>query len=504
MRILKAWLLAVGAVTLAGSVSWGCFIVPECTGCSDAPTGGGGAGGTSHTTTSGTCTTDADCEDADDKNPCTRTVCSNGHCAHEPDDSLTPKGDGNPCTTDSCVNGKEVNPYNSEPCGTNPPTTHCENGVCIGCKKDGDCPEETACQSWACLAGGECLSKKGPTSKFVDPLGDCRTWSCDANGQLIDELSQSDAPDDGKDCTANLCNANFVPVYPPAGSGTACNSDGGMVCDSAGNCVQCNVASDCPQPLNSCVSTVCSAGVCVLENVANQTSCDGANGQCNEQGQCLHHPGFPCGDDATLCASGYCTNGVCCPTPCAGDCQSCALGKKGECIDVPFGAQGNCDSPKRCEFGVCTFGNKTAVGDSCGSCTTPLTCTNNTCQKPDSYGCSGPDGAWVCVGNSCKNNGENFVCQPCVGGDCGPGGACNGGICSLGNGASCGGTADCASGNCVDGVCCDTPCGGPCMHCALPATLGICSFIPAGVNLNNECGATQVCDGAGNCQQPQP
>jgi hypothetical protein len=63
--------------------------------------------------------------------------------------------------------------------------------------------------------------------------------------------------------------------------------------------------------------------------------------------------------------------------------------------------------------------------------------------------------------------------------------------------------AECASGHCVDHVCCDSTCVGTCVSCALPASPGICAFVPFGLDPRGSCGAASACvatcSGAGAC-----
>jgi hypothetical protein len=79
------------------------------------------------------------------------------------------------------------------------------------------------------------------------------------------------------------------------------------------------------------------------------------------------------------------------------------------------------------------------------------------------------------------------------------------------NGAACGSAADCASGFCADGVCCNSACTGSCQACTVALTgapSGTCSFIPAGVDPQDECatdpvstcGREGVCNGQGACR----
>jgi hypothetical protein len=71
-------------------------------------------------------------------------------------------------------------------------------------------------------------------------------------------------------------------------------------------------------------------------------------------------------------------------------------------------------------------------------------------------------------------------------------------------GAPCGQGSECQSGICSDGVCCNALCGGTCEACHMAQTnqpSGTCMPIPMGLDPANECGATQVCNGGGQCKR---
>lgn len=82
---------------------------------------------------------------------------------------------------------------------------------------------------------------------------------------------------------------------------------------------------------------------------------------------------------------------------------------------------------------------------------------------------------------------------------------------SKGAGESCTCGSECRTGFCVDGVCCDSACDETCKSCALPSSLGTCSFVPSGAlpskssqcpaERASSCGRDGTCDGAGNCRQ---
>jgi hypothetical protein len=96
-------------------------------------------------------------------------------------------------------------------------------------------------------------------------------------------------------------------------------------------------------------------------------------------------------------------------------------------------------------------------------------------------------------GGICKNS--------CAGNDdCDSQHVCLFGLCGR-QPDSCAADVECLSGHCAQGVCCDTACTEACKHCALPGSIGICSFVPPGANpqTSNSCPPPNVCNGAGGC-----
>jgi hypothetical protein len=92
----------------------------------------------------------------------------------------------------------------------------------------------------------------------------------------------------------------------------------------------------------------------------------------------------------------------------------------------------------------------------------------------------------------CASNDDCMTGRPCVGGSCGrylvvP--------CAANN--------ECASGYCAQGVCCETACNEACRSCALPGSVGVCTFVPS-ENLDpiGVCPRTTVCNGSGQCVGP--
>lgn len=93
------------------------------------------------------------------------------------------------------------------------------------------------------------------------------------------EDSSTEACDDKNPCTKDRCDGSVSHDPEPAGS--PC-SEGGAVCDGAGQCVECLVAADCPGEDTTCQSRACTAGKCSLTYVAAGTELpDAKPGDCN-------------------------------------------------------------------------------------------------------------------------------------------------------------------------------------------------------------------------------
>jgi hypothetical protein len=154
-----------------------------------------------------------------------------------------------------------------------------------------------------------------------------------------------------------------------AEAGTLCDEGGGVACDGSGHCSK-EDGSAC-STADECLSGYCADGVCCA------LGCDGPCRACDAPGSvgtCTMHPsgGDPDGDcqtDETCdgagscllldgascqiaddCLSGFCADGVCCATECAGLCEACNLvGVEGTCTPHPAGA----DPDSECATGAC-------------------------------------------------------------------------------------------------------------------------------------------------------
>ncbi len=248
---------------------------------------------------------------------------------------------------------------------------------------------------------------------------------------------------------------------------------------------------------------------------------------------------------ATDCPTGACVDGVCCNTACNTACQACNLpGLVGTCSPVDSAV----DPRALCTGGTC--GNFCKLG-ACAPAPSSTACGATTCSGnmlSSSGFCSGTDSTCrpstapvACAnGLNCDVGGKTCKSKCSSDGDCAVGtnhcdlasGACIGaamdagaevavdagadlGVLTdaaaplpatpvvMGTYQHCAKDSDCSTMHCVEGVCCNTACTDECHSCALINSPGICTLEPAGVDLQNHCGAsttcTGTCGGDGHC-----
>lgn len=223
--------------------------------------------------------------------------------------------------------------------------------------------------------------------------------------------------------------------------------------------------------------------------------------------------GAACITSAECTTVGGCVDGYCCDTTCTDGCKACNLsGKEGVCSPVPAGSapttghsscgpdpKNGCQRDGTCDgAGAC---RKWALGTVCQ----PGTCNSTTNQSTSDSTCDGsgsckPGTTITCAPYVCK---DTSVCWPACtdSGQCSSGNFCNGSSCGKkALGTMCGSAAECQNGmdgssHCVDGVCCDTACNGTCQYCALSASKGTCSLVPAGADPRGVCppGPNTIC-----------
>ena len=293
--------------------------------------------------------------------------------------------DFNDCTADLCENGNKSNPplNAGTPCGT---SGLCDgNGSCVGCITPNDCPgTDDFCKQRTCT-NNVCGFNFTPNTTPLPQqnAGDCQLLQCNGAGAVQSVADNSDPLNDNNQCTDDLCNGG-MPSNPAVAPGTMCNQNGGSVCSVNGQCVQCNVAANCPQPsqpckVASCVNnncgtanasagTVCTAPSCASGTQQNADTCD-QNGACLDGGTTLCAP-YVCGP--TTCTSSCLTDSGCSSgNTCDVALGICTNGPK--CTDYCNIIQANCagsnqqyTSPPSC-VAVCAEIPKGMVGEGSGN-----------------------------------------------------------------------------------------------------------------------------------------
>jgi hypothetical protein len=317
-------------------------------------------------------------------------------------------------------------------------------------------------------------------------------------------MTAQDCTDTPMDCKAPTCEMGMCGASNEPKS-TPCAVNGGELCDGAGLCVppscmdgrpnggetdvdcggaacpKCDVGKQCGASDENCVTTAfCDAGECAAKKLQ----------------------GDMCADNKE-CASGHCTDAVCCDTACDGVCSSCDMAPDtGTCTSIPNGEDpagecaGNGGSDVCSGDGACAQVNGTACGAGVecvsGNCVDSVCCDDvcaDACEGCLMAKTGQPDG--TCAGITVGTDPDD---------DCAGSLMCMAGMCAmpLPNGTACTVNGECESGQCADGVCCNTECNGTCASCNLAASIGSCTLIPSGVDPDAECmgnGGSDVCSG---------
>jgi hypothetical protein len=365
--------------------------------------------------------------------------------------------DGNQCTQDLCTSGVPSNPPEAQdtPCSQNGGSRCNGARACVQCNSAGQCPggPDTECRTRACSAAGTCsvVDTASGTAVSTQVIGDCQRSQCDGMGNVVTVTDAADVQNDGNSCTIDTC-AGSVPMHMPRVTGTLCSDNNGSVCNAAGVCVGCNVASDCPGgPDTECHTRVCNAGgICGVVLATDGTAAASqTTGDCHKN-VCSGGNIVPVVDntdvfvDGNQCTQDLCSNGAVSNPPVVSG-ASCAQSggslcdSAGTCVQCLSDA--NCDNThdtacnkNRCVAGACTFVPEpagTAVAD-----TTPGDCHKNVC---DSMGAVTPmaDDTDVPVdGNSCTSD-------VCTGGVATNPAVAVGTACSQNGGTHCDATASC-------------------------------------------------------------
>ncbi len=274
---------------------------------------------------------------------------------------------------------------------------HCTNSHC---NHDGICCDaacNSACESCTTArkgsgADGVC----GPTAVDTDPYSLCTPGStaCGAPGKC-----------DGVNRGAGGCLAN-------AHNGTVCgattcalNALSGLQCDGSGACLTANNVACAPY---KCANGTTCAATCTGDGDCQQSGtgffCDAAH-HCTAK----KAPGLSC-SNANECAMANCVDGVCCDSPCGGQCAACNLaGKMGTCspaMGPPVGTRTMCTAPGTTCGGSCNGTNSAACtyADATKECGAKCMGNMETLSACDSQG--------GCMVGSTRACPANLVCDP--------------------------------------------------------------------------------------------
>jgi len=153
-----------------------------------------------------------------------------------------------------------------------------------GCAQDLDCtPSGNQCEMAVCTAG-VCGNQARPVGTACNQNGGT---VCDANATCVQCVSAGNCPPSGNQCAPASCGGGIC-AYPNLPIGTACNQGGGTVCDANGMCVQGVVTADCPSSGNQCQPAMCNSETCSTVNAPQGLPCNQGGGQlCNGTGMCV-------------------------------------------------------------------------------------------------------------------------------------------------------------------------------------------------------------------------
>ena len=413
-------------------------------------------------------------------------------------------------------------------CSVSPDMTACASGgeeglcragrCCVGCWDGSVCRPGSSAND--CGLGGivctQCRDGNACTEDRCTSAGTCSSVAIDC--------------DDGLPCTTNTCEPTSGVCQAAVISGCAIDN----ACWLAGqvnpnnDCQKCEPSRASNAWTNQAAGTICDDGLfCTGPGVE----------RCDDSGQCIGTPRV-CPDESEIeCVVGACDEASrSCTTAIASDscfideqciaegtshpsavCLACVPGKRQDTWSVQEGA---------CLIaGVCVPAGATAPGNRCLVCDPEVddsdyapAATGTRCGDPsclngvltpaalcDGAGVCAPRSDQVCVDNVCA---DAISCT----------GACETDLDCLEvqfcdpetrqcmnkqpDGDPCRHASECDSGVCAEGVCCASRCEGVCVTCNLPGVAGQCLPVPIGENPNGECGEALVCDGEGQCAEP--
>jgi len=312
-------------------------------------------------TTTG-CITDANCPDISDRGTCVKNICVSGDCVETIQGAGVCWYDGQ-CTPDQFCNNS---------------TCNCDTRPVIPCLVNSDCPNITdrgMCSTYECISE-ECV-------ETIQGMGECwfsgqcnSTQRCDQTDCKCVNKVQCSVDDDCTDvsdrgnCSANLCISGTctesILLNGTCWLNEQCQTN--QICNQE-NCTcvpaplnQCQQDSDCPDisDRGSCVTNVCTLGVCI-ETIQGLGIC-WFDGQCASDESCNQNMCFCEADPIITCSfDSDCTNitdrGMCVINDCV----------NGTCVETIQG------------LGKCWFDGQCAIGSICDQSTCGCVVSTDTC-----------------------------------------------------------------------------------------------------------------------------
>lgn len=385
-----------------------------------------------------------------------------------------------------------------------------ESGACDLCSKDEECAGSPY--------GPFCLEGYGQCVQCRDTDDDCSGATPYCNwSQCVP--CEADGPPTCSDPSRPACHNEG----PLAGHCTACKKDKPYMCggvrpvciESTGEC-GCTEDSQCGVPNSgmACNGSEASPGICVAgcSTAAGRNGCPGGQ-RCSKTdgslGRCISQPcstGADCASPTPSCDTSVEPH-VCVECMTSGDCgDSLVCDSSKKCVECTSAQAGNC---KKHGAGAACLPNGTCGCASDADCGADRACDTKTgkCEGKKPPSCPSCEAKNEChLAGKCneatftctaprKPNGSACARGVCIDGVCTPSASGGGGGPSVSPDKveTCSSGKECPSGFCVDGVCCDSACEKPCHSCALATSPGVCTAMPAGVDLRGDCGKAGAC-----------
>lgn len=376
---------------------------------------------------------------------------------------------------------------------TCPPSSICEpsTGQCVfrpDCTSNNDCTNGSTCDGEELCVGGTCEGNVPISCDTNNPcvLGICEEPTGNCELQVLPDTT----PCPGGTCQNGVCNLSECNVDSDCGDPLACNGFercvGGtcttgtpVLCTSSDPCAE----SFCAEPLGNCQTRprpegfdcgngrICRSGACIAAECLTFSDCDdglACNGaeRCTSAGNCISGTPITCPDDNNPCTAESCSE------------------PSGTCARTPLPEGTDCGNGRTCVSGICTQPPPCTGNSDCDDgnvCNGSETCTSSgTCV----------DGPVPPDGSLCNTNGNVCLAEACV-----PPGSCN-------SNADCDDTNPCTNDTCNSGSCQNANVA-DFTQCGSSGNIRLCrsgACLPLTCQNDADCDDGLVCNGAETCQ----